>query len=63
MDILYMRCAGLDMVSEHRVVGRTTPENVRYLAAKRDRAGHALDFESSDRRVLEAGLGRLGGGL
>jgi GTP cyclohydrolase II len=39
-----LRRAGLDLVSEYRVVGRTTPENVRYLAAKRDRAGHAIDF-------------------
>jgi len=41
-----LRRAGLDVVSEHRIAGRSTPENVRYLAAKRDRAGHAIDFEA-----------------
>ena len=40
-----LRRAGLDVVSEHRVPGRSTPENLRYLAAKRDRAGHLIAFE------------------
>ena len=35
-----LRHAGLDVVSEQRVLGRPTAENVRYLASKRDRAGH-----------------------
>ena len=37
---------GLDVVSDQRVLGRPTAENVRYLASKRDRAGHFIDFES-----------------
>jgi len=28
------------------VFGRPTAENVRYLATKRDRAGHYIDFDS-----------------
>jgi GTP cyclohydrolase II len=46
-----LRRAGLDVVSEHRVTGRPTPENVRYLAAKRDRAGHVIAFEPLGLRV------------
>jgi GTP cyclohydrolase II len=37
--------AGLDVVSQQRVHGRSTPQNVGYLAAKRDRAGHSIDAE------------------
>jgi GTP cyclohydrolase II len=37
--------AGLDVISDHRVLGRPTTENVSYLAAKRDRAGHYIDLE------------------
>lgn len=40
-----LKRAGLDVVAEQRVLGRPTLENVRYLASKRDRAGHAIDFE------------------
>jgi GTP cyclohydrolase II len=39
--------AGLEVVSDQRVLGRPTAENVRYLASKRDRAGHYIDFDSS----------------
>ena len=46
-----LRRAGLDVVSEHRVIGRPTPENVHYLAAKRDRAGHVLEFDVMASRV------------
>jgi GTP cyclohydrolase II len=38
--------AGLEVVSDHRVLGRPTAENVSYLASKRDRAGHLIDVES-----------------
>ena len=38
-----LRRAGLDVVSDHRVLGRTTDENVRYLASKRDMQGHYLE--------------------
>jgi GTP cyclohydrolase II len=37
--------AGLEVVSEQRVMGRPTAENVRYLASKRDRAGHFIDLD------------------
>jgi len=37
--------AGLEVISDHRVLGRPTAENVSYLAAKRDRAGHYIDLE------------------
>jgi len=35
--------AGLDVVSDHRLVGRKTAHNLRCLAAKRDRGGHFFD--------------------
>ncbi|BBF91446.1 GTP cyclohydrolase II RibA [Blastochloris tepida] len=41
-----LREAGLDVVAEERVLGRRTPENIRYLTAKRDRAGHRLDADA-----------------
>jgi GTP cyclohydrolase II len=37
--------AGLEVVSQQRVHGRPTPQNVGYLAAKRDRAGHSFDAD------------------
>ncbi|MDE2579835.1 MAG: GTP cyclohydrolase II RibA [Hyphomicrobiales bacterium] len=40
-----LRAAGLDVVSQQRVHGRTTPHNEAYLSAKRDRAGHAFDAD------------------
>ncbi|OYW32627.1 MAG: GTP cyclohydrolase [Rhizobiales bacterium 12-66-7] len=43
--IAALKAAGLDVVAEQRVLGRPTLENVRYLASKRDRAGHYIDFE------------------
>ncbi|ACA16818.1 GTP cyclohydrolase II [Methylobacterium sp. 4-46] len=39
-----LAAAGLAVVGEQRALGRVTPENARYLAAKRDVAGHALDL-------------------
>jgi len=44
--IAALRNAGLEVASHQRVLGRPTAENVRYLAAKRDRAGHFLDFDN-----------------
>ena len=44
--IAALRRAGLEVVSDERVLGRATAENVRYLATKRDRAGHYIDFDS-----------------
>ncbi|MCW2272996.1 GTP cyclohydrolase II [Rhodoblastus acidophilus] len=39
-----LRAAGLE-VSDQRIQGRPTPENIHYLATKRDRAGHFLDVD------------------
>ncbi|ACL55294.1 GTP cyclohydrolase II RibA [Methylobacterium nodulans] len=36
--------AGLTVVGAQRAPGRVTPENARYLAAKRDIAGHVLEL-------------------
>ncbi|WP_210493888.1 GTP cyclohydrolase II RibA [Microvirga antarctica] len=44
VKIAALRDAGLE-VQEQRVLGRATAENVRYLASKRDRAGHKIDFD------------------
>jgi GTP cyclohydrolase II len=41
-----LELAGLEVVSENRAYGRQTPENIRYLASKRDRAGHFIDFDA-----------------
>ena len=45
-----LRRAGLAVVSHRRAPGRATPENLRYLAAKRDRAGHLIEFEPPGQR-------------
>ena len=37
--------AGLEVVSDRRILGRTTDQNVRYLASKRDRAGHFIEMD------------------
>lgn len=36
--------AGLQIVSHQRSIGRTTGDNLRYLTAKRDRAGHMIEL-------------------
>jgi GTP cyclohydrolase II len=46
-----MKAAGLDVVAEKRVLGRPNPNNVRYLASKRDRAGHMIDFAALAARL------------
>jgi GTP cyclohydrolase II len=38
--------AGLEVVSDQRVIGRPTLQNVRYLASKRERAGHFIDLDT-----------------
>jgi GTP cyclohydrolase II len=38
--------AGLEVVAEQRVLGRPTAQNVRYLASKRDKAGHYIDLDA-----------------
>jgi GTP cyclohydrolase II len=45
-----LREAGLEVVAARRVFGRATDENQRYLEAKRDRAGHLIDFEMTAAR-------------
>jgi GTP cyclohydrolase II len=47
--IAALRRGGVDVVSDSRAVGRPTPENLRYLSAKRDRAGHLIDMETMPR--------------
>ena len=44
--IAALKRAGLDVVSDQRALGRPTAENARYLASKRDRAGHIIDFDA-----------------
>lgn len=44
--IAALRKAGLDLVADQRVMGRATAENVRYLASKRDRAGHLIELDA-----------------
>jgi GTP cyclohydrolase II len=38
--------SGLDVVSDERILGRANDHNVRYLATKRDRAGHLIDVDN-----------------
>ncbi len=45
VKIAALRAAGLDIVSDQRVLGRMNDHNVRYLASKRDRAGHIIDVD------------------
>jgi GTP cyclohydrolase II len=49
--IAALRKSGLDVVADQRVLGRRTAENVRYLASKRDRAGHLIDLEAMTARA------------
>lgn len=41
--IAALEAAGLHVAADQRIVGRLTDQNVRYLASKRDRAGHMID--------------------
>lgn len=41
-----LKAAGLKVVADNRAYGRPTAENIRYLASKRDRAGHFIDFDA-----------------
>jgi GTP cyclohydrolase II len=45
VKIAALERAGLDVVSDHRVLGRKTEQNIRYLASKRDRAGHLFEHD------------------
>ncbi len=46
--IAALRNAGLDVVSTHRVHARANVHNAKYLAAKRDRAGHLIGDTALD---------------
>lgn len=46
VKIAALRDSGLDVVSDERVLGRLTKENRGYLATKRDKAGHLIDYGS-----------------
>ncbi|MCO5091582.1 GTP cyclohydrolase II RibA [Bosea sp. (in: a-proteobacteria)] len=41
-----IEAAGLEVAASRRVLGRPTAHNIRYLAAKRDRAGHFIDMDA-----------------
>jgi GTP cyclohydrolase II len=43
VKIAALENAGIDVVSDQRVIGRKTVHNLRYLASKRDRSGHLLE--------------------
>jgi GTP cyclohydrolase II len=45
IKIAALETAGLEVVSDRRILGRTTDQNVRYLASKRDRAGHFIEAD------------------
>ena len=51
LKIAALEHAGLEVVSDQRIMGRTNDHNVRYLASKRDRAGHFIEFDSPDART------------
>jgi GTP cyclohydrolase II len=46
-----LKKAGIELVESKRVLGRPNPNNVRYLASKRDRAGHMIDFDALAARL------------
>lgn len=41
-----IRAAGVEVAATQRVLGRPNVHNVRYLASKRDRAGHFIDMDA-----------------
>ncbi|MGO9774428.1 MAG: GTP cyclohydrolase II RibA [Roseiarcus sp.] len=43
VKIAALENAGINVVSDQRVIGRKTAHNQRYLASKRDRSGHLLE--------------------
>lgn len=52
-----LRSAGLEVVSHQRAPARATPENLRYLTAKRDRAGHLIEVDLAAARPEGSGRG------
>ncbi len=47
LKIAALEEAGLEVVADERSIGRPTPENIRYLASKRDKAGHLIDLDGA----------------
>ena len=43
VKIAALEDGGLVVAADQRIIGRLTDQNVRYLASKRDRAGHFID--------------------
>ena len=46
--IAALQNSGLELVSHQRAPARMTADNARYLASKRDRAGHLLGLEAAE---------------
>lgn len=46
--------AGLKVVSDQRIIGRLNDHNIRYLASKRDKAGHFIDLGTPEALALGA---------
>ena len=51
VKIASLEAAGLAVVSDQRILGRRTAQNVAYLATKRDKAGHLLEQDGAPSRV------------
>lgn len=47
LKIAALEHAGLEVVSDQRIMGRMNDHNVRYLASKRDRAGHFIEIDAT----------------
>ena len=47
--------AGLQVVSDQRIIGRLNDHNIRYLASKRDRAGHFIADDIHETLAAAAG--------
>ena len=48
LKIAALETAGLEVVADQRIMGRMNDHNVRYLASKRDRAGHFIEFDAPE---------------
>ncbi len=48
LKLAALEAAGLEVVADQRIMGRTNDHNVRYLATKRDRAGHFIEFDAPE---------------
>jgi GTP cyclohydrolase II len=47
-----IEAAGIEVAGSERALGRLMPENERYLASKRDRAGHFIDLDALAERAV-----------